>query len=175
MRRLSKSGRAVSACGLILALAGGTAFAADLAATANLADLTGKSVGTVSLLDTPNGVLLKADLHDLPPGVHGMNIHEVGTCTPPFASAGGHFNPDQTDHGILSRDGPHAGDLPNLHVPDNGRLFVEVFDRLVTLAPDSIGSLVEGKRTAIVITDAADDYRTDPDGRTGRRIACGVI
>jgi len=45
----------------------------------------------------------------------------------------------------------------------------------VTLAPDSIGSLVEGKRTAIVITEAADDYRTDPDGRTGRRIACGVI
>ena len=175
MTRSSRSYGALAAAVLLLVTTARTAFAADITATANLSDLAGKSVGAVTLLDTPNGVLLKADLHDLPPGVHGMNIHEVGACAPPFASAGGHFNPDQTDHGILSRDGPHAGDLPNLHVPDNGRLFVEVFDRLVTLAPDSIGSLVEGKRTAIVITEAADAYRPDPDGRTGRRIACGVI
>src|SRR5664279_4642006 len=133
MRPLSRSSGALAAAVLLLVATAEAALAADVTATANLADLAGKSVGTVTLLDTPHGVLLKADLHDLPPGVHGMNIHEVGLCVPPFSSAGGHFNPDQTDHGNLSLDGPHAGDLANLHVPDNGRLFVEMFDHLVTL------------------------------------------
>lgn len=146
-----------------------------LSASATLADLNGRQVGTVQLTSSANGVVFRAELRDLPPGVHGFHIHAAGVCTPPFASAGPHFNPDGTDHGFLNGDGPHAGDLPNVTIADNGRAVVEMFSPLVTLTPDSQGSLVDGARTSIVITDGPDDYRSNPEGLSGRRIACGVI
>ena len=65
--------------------------------------------------------------------MHALHIHAVGKCEPPnFKSAGPHFNPDQTKHGIMNPEGPHAGDLPNLHVPADGKLAVEFLDPVVT-------------------------------------------
>ncbi len=147
-----------------------TAGAADRARAA-MANANGESVGEVELSQTPHGTLLHAKLTGLPPGAHAFHVHTVGKCEPPFKSAGGHFNPDGVKHGILAEDGVHAGDMPNIHVPESGALEIEVLNTLLTLD----ASLFDDDGAAIVIHDGPDDYKTDPAGAAGPRIACGVI
>ena len=84
-----------------------------------------------------------------------------------------HFNPAEHKHGLENPAGPHAGDMPNLHVPGDGKLSIEVLNQAVTLSGKS--ALLDGDGAALVIHAAADDYRTDPAGNAGDRIACGVI
>jgi Cu-Zn family superoxide dismutase len=149
------------------------ALAAD-AATAVLKDASGKEVGSAVLTATPSGVLISLTLTDAPPGEHAFHIHAVGKCDPPdFKSAGPHFNPDETKHGLMNPEGPHAGDMPNLHVPEGGKLAVEILNPTVTLSAES--PLLDEDGAALVIHAAADDYKTDPAGNAGDRIACGVI
>jgi Cu-Zn family superoxide dismutase len=149
------------------------ALAADKASVV-LQDASGKEVGTATLVTTPSGTLITLDLTAAPPGTHGFHIHSAGKCEPPeFESAGGHFNPDKTKHGLLNADGPHAGDMPNVHVPDGGKLTVEVLNSLVSLSGES--ALLDEDGSALVLHAGADDYRTDPAGHAGGRIACGVI
>ncbi len=115
--------------------------AAAQSAKAVLHDKSGKEVGTVDLLQTPAGVLLKLALKGVPAGEHAFHIHAVGKCDPPsFDSAGPHFNPTNEKHGMLSGHG-HAGDMPNLHVPQNGELSVEVLNTAITLEPGKPNSL----------------------------------
>jgi Cu-Zn family superoxide dismutase len=128
----------------------------------------------VQLTQIPEGVLLKLAANGLPPGNHAFHIHAVGKCEPPFESAGGHFNPTGQAHGILAGKG-HAGDMPNLHVPANGELAVEVIDSAVTLEKGKPNSLLQQAGTAIVIHAGQDDYKSDPAGNAGARIACGVV
>jgi len=143
-------------------------------ASAVLKDAAGKEVGTAIFSTTPSGALLDLNLTTAPPGVHGLHIHAVGKCEPPdFKSAGPHFNPDNTKHGIMSQEGPHAGDLPNIHVPADGKLEVEFLDPVVTLSQES--ALLDADGSSIVIHTGPDDYKTDPAGNSGDRIACGVI
>jgi Cu-Zn family superoxide dismutase len=149
------------------------ALAANLA-TAQLKDTSGKPVGDVDLTQTPSGVLLRVSIKGLSPGEHAFHIHEVGKCEPPFTSAGGHFNPGHHTHGYMSGDG-HAGDMPNLHVPQSGTLSVEVLNPNVTLEKGKPNSLFDNDGSSIVIHAKADDYTTDPAGNAGDRIACGVI
>jgi Cu-Zn family superoxide dismutase len=152
---------------------GSSALAADKA-SAVLKDKDGKEVGKVELTDTPSGVLMRLTLDDVPPGDHAFHVHGVGKCEPPdFKSAGPHFNPDETKHGLMNPEGPHSGDMPNLHVPDSGKLTVEVFNEMVTL--DAEQALLDGDGSAIVVHAVADDYTTDPAGNAGDRIACGVV
>jgi len=147
------------------------AFAADQA-TAVLMDPDGKEVGKVTLTAVPTGVLLDADLTALPPGDHAFHIHEFGKCeAPDFKSAGGHFNPEEDEHGLMNTAGPHAGDMPNIHVPENGKLHIEVLNQMVNLSR----GLLDKDGSAIVIHEGADDYVSDPAGHAGDRIACGVI
>lgn len=135
----------------------------------------GREVGAATLQATPAGVLVTADLSGLPAGTHAMHFHTVGTCTgPDFASAGGHFNPATRSHGFRNAAGPHAGDLPNIHVPESGALRVEVVSTAASLGPGQ-GTLGDADGSAIVIHALADDYQTDPAGASGARIACGVI
>ncbi|MGH6825395.1 superoxide dismutase family protein [Methyloceanibacter sp.] len=143
-------------------------------AEALLKDRDGKEVGKVELTDTPTGVLMRLTLDGVPPGDHAFHVHAVGKCEPPdFKSAGPHFNPDETKHGLMNAEGPHAGDMPNLHVPDSGKLTVEMLDEMVTL--DAEPALLDQDGSALVIHTGADDYQTDPAGNAGDRIACGVV
>lgn len=143
-------------------------------ARAELYDVDGQSVGEANFEQTPHGVLITADLVNLPPGVHAIHLHETGECEPPFESAGGHFNPTDSQHGFRNPAGPHAGDLPNFETPASGTIELDAFTARVTLEEGANG-LFDSDGSAVIIHAEADDYRTDPAGDAGSRIACGVI
>ena len=143
-------------------------------ANTQLKDTHGKAVGDVDLMQTPAGVLIKLQIKGLPAGEHAFHIHAVGKCEPPFESAGGHFNPGQHKHGMMAGEA-HAGDMPNLHVPQNGDLSIEVVNTAVSLDKGKPNSLFDNDGSALVIHAKADDYKSDPAGNAGDRIACGVI
>ena len=143
-------------------------------AKASLKDQKGAEVGTVDLTQTPAGVMLRLSLKGLPGGERAFHIHAAGRCEPPFTTAGGHFNPAGQKHGLLVGPG-HAGDMPNLHVPDNGVFVIEILNAAVTLEKGKPNSLFQSGGTSIVIHAGKDDYKSDPAGNAGDRIACGVI
>jgi len=143
-------------------------------ATAQMKDRDGKIIGTITLTETPHGVLLSGDLNGLPPGPHGFHLHAVGQCEPPFTSAGGHFNPDNKKHGFHDAGGPHAGDLPNLHAFSDGKAVVDAIAAGLTLSQGA-RNLLDQDGASIVMHARADDYRTDPAGESGDRIVCGVV
>lgn len=140
-------------------------------ASAAMMDAEGNEVGTVELSEMQNGTLVVAKLTGLPEGTHAFHVHETGQCEPPFESAGGHYNPTGAQHGFGAQAGPHAGDMPNIHVPASGELTVEIFN--ATLSVDD--NLLDNDGAAVVIHEGVDDYETNPAGDAGARIACGVI
>jgi superoxide dismutase, Cu-Zn family len=140
-----------------------------------LKDAQGKSVGDIFVWDQGPGVALELKLHDLTPGEHALHFHAVPKCEgPDFKSAGGHFNPESKKHGFDSPDGHHAGDMKNFTVGADGKANGKLEDGEVTLK-DGPHSLLSNGGTAIVVHAKADDYKTDPSGNSGDRIACGVI
>ncbi|HYD05740.1 MAG TPA: superoxide dismutase family protein [Reyranella sp.] len=160
----------------VLSVACATSWSAHAqTAKASLKDASGKDVGTVDLVQTPHGVLLKMSLKGIPAGPRAFHIHAVGKCEPPFTSAGGHFNPANKKHGMSAADGAHAGDMPNLHIPASGELVVEVANPAITLAKGQPHSVFDADGSAIIVHAGPDDYKTDPTGNAGDRIACGVI
>jgi Cu-Zn family superoxide dismutase len=106
----------------------------------------------------------------LPPGSHGLHVHEKGLCDGPgFASAGGHWNPTGRQHGRDNPAGAHMGDLPNLEIDASGR-----GSAAIPLGVAGQG-LTDPDGAALVVHAKGDDYRTDPSGNSGTRIACAVI
>ena len=142
-------------------------------ATASIVDRSGKRVGLVTLKSTPGGTLVNAEFTGLPAGVHGFHVHDVGKCEPPFESAGPHFNPTSTKHGVAVGPG-HAGDLPNLFVPEDGRVHVEFFAPEISIR-EGVTSVLDADGAALVVHADRDDHKTEPAGNSGDRIACGVI
>jgi superoxide dismutase, Cu-Zn family len=149
--------------------------AAAQTAKATLKTADGKGAGAATLTQTPSGVLIALAVKGLPAGEHAFHVHAVGKCEPPFTSAGGHFNPEGRKHGMLAADGHHAGDMPNLHIPASGELAVEVQNASITLEKGKPNSAFGPNGTALVIHAGKDDYKTDPTGDAGGRVACGVI
>lgn len=149
--------------------------AAAQTASAALKTADGKDAGSVKLAQMPGGVLLTLSVKGLPAGEHAFHVHAVGKCEPPFTTAGGHFNPGQKKHGIMSPEGSHAGDMPNLHIPASGDLTVEVMNAAITLEKGKTNSVFDADGSAIVIHAGKDDYKSDPAGDAGARIACGII
>jgi len=141
-----------------------------------LIDTQGKEVGSIVMQETPeNGVLLKVSIAGLPPGPRAIHIHETGKCEGDFKSAGGHFNPESHKHGVLVEGGPHAGDLPNIYIPEDGRLQADIFARNVTLAKGTKNSLFDADGSSLIIHEGVDDYKSQPTGDAGGRIACAVL
>ena len=154
-----------------------SAFAqAPTKAHADLMDAKGAKVGTATITAAKGaGVKISVNLMGLPPGVHALHIHTVGKCdAPDFMTAGGHLNPAMRQHGKDNPMGPHAGDLPNFTVDAKGKAKATVVAAMATLA-DGPNSLFHTGGTALMIHAMPDDYKTDPTGAAGARIACGVI
>jgi Cu-Zn family superoxide dismutase len=131
----------------------------------------GSPLGSVTVEDAPGGAVLRLAGTSMPSGTHGIHLHAVGKCeTPKFESAGGHWNPDNKQHGTANPNGPHKGDLPNVEVSEGGTL-----NQVLTLAGIKVADLADADGTALVIHADADDNKTDPTGNSGDRIACAVI
>jgi Cu-Zn family superoxide dismutase len=146
-------------------------------AWADLINTSGTKIGDVQFAEREHngGVVVRVQAWGLPPGSHGFHIHDSGSCdTPGFNNAGGHFNPFGKKHGLLNPEGPHAGDLPNLVVPSNGKVDVTFNLPSVTLK-EGRNSLMQKNGTSVVIHSDPDDGISDPAGNSGTRIACGVI
>ncbi len=142
----------------------------------DLKDTDGNTTGTAELKDTDDGVNVHVKAEGLPEGMHGFHFHETGVCeAPDFESAGGHFNPEETKHGLEMEGGPHAGDMPNLEVGEDGSVDDEFTAKHVTLELNEPNSLLKDTGTALVIHSGQDDGKTQPSGDSGERIACGVI
>ncbi len=165
--------------GLLLALYPGAALAqGGGTATAQLEDKEGNPVGTAEFVESPNGVSITVNLQPgqqaVESGEHGIHIHETGAITPDFEAAGKHFNPTNASHGFNNSEGPHAGDLENIIVNDDGSASYQTTAALVTLSRGQ-NSLLDSDGSALVIHQSADDYQTDPSGESGDRVAAGVI
>jgi Cu-Zn family superoxide dismutase len=163
---------------MLLPIAAALALAAPAmadTATVTLNNASGAGVGTIALSEGPHGVLLRLALKGIAPGEHAFHVHAVGKCEPPFTSAGGHFNPTARKHGMMAADGLHAGDMPNLIVPASAELRAEIVNTAITLEKGKPNSLYQPNGTAFVIHAGPDDYKSDPAGNAGDRIACGVV
>lgn len=144
------------------------------AALAAIRSADGTSLGTVSLVASGDGYRLTGDLSGLAPGQHGVHLHTAGLCDgPDFTTAGGHLNPGLHQHGSMNPAGTHLGDLPNIVADGDGaaRLTLDLRGTRAALERD----LFDGDGTALVIHAGPDDYRTDPSGNSGKRVACGMF
>ncbi len=153
------------------------ALAQDVSANARMAGADGADNGTVTFTQSKSGILhIIVEMTGVAPGSHGMHIHEKGACDAAggFESAGGHYAGDK-EHGINKENGPHPGDLPNVHVGENGVLKVEIFTDRLSLGEGGTNPLMDEDGSAVVLHAEPDDYTAAPSGRAGDRISGGVI
>jgi Cu-Zn family superoxide dismutase len=156
------------------ALAGCASMGGGPAATATLQSTTGNNAtGSVRFVQTGDKVVVSGEVRGLKPGAaHGFHVHEKGDCSSGDGmSTGGHFNPQGQGHGRHGAGSHHAGDLPSLQADAYGVArfrFESTTIRVGSGAVDVVG------RGLIVHRDP-DDYRTQPTGNAGPRLACAVI
>ena len=147
-----------------------------------LAAPDGTIIGEVKGGDGDTGAIFQVTARGLPPGVHGMHLHDVGLCEGPgFDSAGPHWNPSTAQHGLENPQGPHWGDLPNITVGPDGSFTGNVTVEGSYLKESRLkgasrgGPILDANGFALVIHADPDDNRTDPSGNSGARIACAAI
>jgi superoxide dismutase, Cu-Zn family len=167
----------ICGCVLLAACSGNSnishIFSKKQSATAVLAPTKGNSVsGTVNFTQKGDVVLVEARVNGLKPnGSNGMHIHEKGNCNADAAGAGAHFNPSSSQHGGPGGATRHGGDLGNLKADANGyaQMSIEVTGISLGTDPNSITG------RAVSVHAAADDFKTQPSGNSGARVACGLI
>jgi len=160
---------------LLLAVPAGAALRVEIDLVGG--DVSPRSAGSITLSDSPYGVVFTPDLWRLPEGRHGFHLHQNPSCAAaqkdgvpvPALAAGGHYDPQGSGHhGAPWGDG-HLGDLPALYVGQEGHAATPV------LAPRLKLEELHGR--SLVIHAGADNYADTPLplGGGGARIACGVI
>ena len=143
-------------------------------ALANLAPTKGNKVaGRVTFTPKGDRVQMVATVFDLAPGTHGFHIHEKGDCSADDAtSAGGHFNPLGKPHAAPATSDRHAGDMPMLVADSYGNATLTTELDIVKVGG---GGPTDVVGRAVIIHKDADDFKTQPTGNSGARVACGVI
>ncbi len=143
-------------------------------AIAALKTADGKDVGTVTASTAEGGVTFTVDGRMMSAGRHGIHIHAVGKCeAPKFETAGPHWNPTTAQHGKDNPAGPHLGDLPNLDIGAGGTGTVTFMVKGASIT--GANGLLDADGAAFVVHAGPDDYKTDPSGNSGDRIACGTF
>ncbi len=127
--------------------------------------------GVVWFTKVVGGVKVEGRIEGLPAGTHGFHIHQFGDCSASNGkSAGGHFNPEGSEHGGPSSEIRHVGDLGNISADTAGSASFDFLDERIALS---------GKRSilsrGVIIHEAADDFTSQPTGAAGSRLACGVV
>ena len=153
-----------------------------LRAAAVLHSPSGESIGAVTFTQAATGVLVQAEARGLEPGGHAFIVHSVGACSPDFAAAGDHFNPENVRHGFVHpnwnrRDTDtrgHGGDLPNIYAAADGSAKADFFTGGFTLQEDENHSIFDADGSAIIVHEKPDSYG-EHENDTGERVACGVI
>jgi superoxide dismutase, Cu-Zn family len=151
------------------------ADAGSTSAAAQLRDGGGRVLAQATAEEVGGAVRVRIEAAGLAQGAYGAHVHTSGRCEgPAFTTAGSHWNPTGQQHGKDNPQGMHKGDLPNLLVGTDGR---GSFEYTIPGASLSGGAnpMLDGDGAAIVVHQSADDYRTDPSGNSGNRIACGVL
>jgi superoxide dismutase, Cu-Zn family len=172
---MSKSAHLIVFSGMVCLLLHTSSAYAQHQARAEITNAAGNSIGRATFRASKEGVVITVNVKELPPGLHAVHLHAVGKCEgPAFTSAGPHVNPLNKHHGLKNPAGPHAGDLPDMYVQNNGVGHYEVLADSVTLDAAAT-SLFDTDGTALIIHATADDDITDPAGNAGDRIACGVL
>lgn len=149
--------------------------APKLIVTTQLLSPGGEPLGTATLAQEGDGVHVAATLSGLPAGTYAIHLHSVGKCEgPDFKSAGGHFNPGMKQHGHLNPAGEHSGDLDNINVGSDRKGSLSESRPGLRLV-DGDAPLIDADGASVVVHAQPDDYKTDPSGNSGNRIACGVL
>ena len=145
-------------------------------AAAEIREPSGRLVARSTATQVGDSIRVRVEAAGLAPGTYGAHVHAVGSCAPPsFESAGPHWNPTGREHGSQNPQGQHLGDLPNLMVGTNGAGSFEYTIPGAWLGGGGDQPLLDGDGAALVIHARPDDYRTDPSGNSGARIACGAF
>jgi Cu-Zn family superoxide dismutase len=149
--------------------------ASEASAKVALMDASGAPKGMATLRQAPGGVMLNVSAMGMAPGPKGLHFHMMGRCdAPDFTTAGGHWNPTAMKHGKDSGVGPHTGDLPNIEIGADGTGRAEAMVPGAMLTGGT-SPMMDADGVSLIIHAAADDYRTDPSGNSGARLACGVV
>lgn len=145
-------------------------------ANAVMTDASGKTIGLTRFRETRQGVRIELKVTGFAPGTHAVQVTSVGKCDPPdFSSAGAPFDVNGQKHGTPGAANARSGDLPELVVGPSGSGTLLFYTQQLSLNKAASNGLTFGKGTAVVVHANADDGKTDPEGNSGARIACGVV
>lgn len=125
-------------------------------------------IGTVYFEAIDSGVSVKAELAGLQEGLHGFHIHQFGDCTAPDGtSAGGHFNPEESEHSGPESAIRHMGDMGNVEADAEGNATINYVDNTINI------NMIVGR--GVIVHAGEDDLTSQPTGAAGARLGCGVI